>query len=135
MSIRSLAFFPCEMLLADPETQAASAINIIEDVTFARFPAGFGRLSLFAMLERESAETANEKISIDIKISFNGQQVADQKQDVVFPGSARKTKVRLFMNGLGIQTPGTVVFELGHEGKTIATYLIQAAALPEQPKA
>ena len=135
MSIRSLAFFPCEMLLADPETQAASAINIIEDVTFARFPAGFGRLSLFALLERESAEVANEKVAIDIKISFNGQQVAAQKQDVVFPGNARKTKVRLFMNGLGIATPGTVVFELGHADKAIATYIVQAAALPQQPQA
>ena len=128
MSVRALAFFPCEMLLADPETQAASAINIIEDVTFARFPGGFGRLSLFAMLERESAENLNEKVSIDIKISFNGAQVGSQKQDVVFPGNARKTKVRLFMNGLGIQTPGTVVFELAHDGKTIATYNVQASA-------
>jgi len=128
MSIRSLAFFPCEMLLADPETQAASAINIIEDVTFARFPGGFGRLSLFAMLERDSVETLNEKVSIDIKISFNGMQVANQKQDVVFPGNAGKTKVRLMMNGLGIQTPGLVVFELAHEGKEIALYKVQASA-------
>lgn len=128
MSVRSLAFFPCEMLLIDPETQAFSAVNVIEDVTFSRFPAGFGRLSLFALLERESGDVANEKVSIDIKISFNGAQVGTQKQDVVFAGSARKTKVRLFMNGLGIQTPGAVLFELAQDGKTIASYTVQAAA-------
>lgn len=128
MSIRSLAFFPCEMLLADPETQAASAINIIEDVTFSRFPAGFGRLSLFALLEREAVEVANEKVAIETKISFNGQQVGNQKQEVTFPGNSRKTKVRLFMNGLGISTPGTVLFELCQGDKVIASYIVQAAA-------
>ncbi len=128
MSVRALAFFPCEMLLVDPETQAASAVNIIEDVTFSRFPGGFGRLSLFAMLERETTETLNEKVSIDIKISFNGEKVGEQKQEVTFPGNARKTKVRLFMNGLGIQTPGTVVFELSQAGKVIASYNVAASA-------
>ena len=128
MSVRALAFFPCEMLLADPETQAASAINIIEDVTFSQFPGGFGRLSLFAMLERDSSEEVNQKVAIDIKIAFNGEQVGSQTQDVVFPGNARKTKVRLFMNGLALATPGTVVFELGHGGKTIASYNVQASA-------
>ncbi|EDY18621.1 hypothetical protein CfE428DRAFT_4007 [Chthoniobacter flavus Ellin428] len=126
-------FAVAEAAIQDLPTRRLSLINLLEDFTGAGFPLFVPKFTAVANVSWDG-EGASET-SISLKVSNNDQELLALPFKVSFPGEARKNRVVWNFQGMPLQAPGVLKFEVQNEGNVIATHVLNVVALKAPPEA
>ena len=125
--ISSRLMFCAKDIIHDVNKNSITAYSLIEDSVGVSFPIFFPSINLIVILDRE--ESDDNEIDCTLNISHNKSSVIDsQKFRVNFQGQLRTRSIHV-INGFTIPSPGTMRFEILHNGKVINAYVIKATLI------
>lgn len=119
--------FCAKDIIHDTNKNNITAYSLIEDSVGVSFPIFFPSIDLIVILDRE--ESDDNEIDCTLTISHNKSSIIDsQKFRVNFQGQLRTRSIHT-INGFTIPSPGTMRFEILHEGSVVNSYVIKATLI------
>lgn len=113
----------CQLYSVDQRTNVLSVFGLIEEVGSPTFPFVIPKLSLIAVFEKASDESATPTVSI--RVTINEQQVFGQDSNLDFQ-SLNRIRVLADINGLVVPSPGSLVISLSRDEVTYGSWKIVA---------
>lgn len=112
----------CHGAIRDAETNNISVFNIMEEISAAGVPFFIQKLHIVAFLQRESGDTPNATVTLEITI---GDQILhSQPVDLAF-GDKLRTRLLAELNGFVISQPGDMMFALKLDGAVLNSWQVK----------
>lgn len=112
-----------EGVILDSDTKAVSIFSILEDVQAEGFPVFIQKMSLFVVLERAEADSANQEFKI--KISLGDIEIGVSPVAVNFQDKMRSNTI-IRMYGIVIPSPGLLAATVLDGDRVLCNYTINA---------
>jgi hypothetical protein len=123
-----LVFLACaESASIDQATNKLSLFNVIEEFSGVVFPGMVQTAALVLIFTKEAAEP--DQANLEISIVHNGQRLFSAPLVVQFQQLLR-SRVIAHMNGLPLNGPGQVSFDVSHNGKSLGKWSVEVKAIP-----
>ncbi|HEV3219441.1 MAG TPA: hypothetical protein VGZ48_06690 [Candidatus Acidoferrales bacterium] len=119
--------FLAEGLIRDAESNSMSAFNIVEGITPAGLPLFVQKLAFFVLWEREPAEP--ERVEGQFHVLMGEERLSAANVVVEFAGLRRSRSI-VYVNGLVIPRPGTIIFRIDLAGGGRGEYGIEIEPPP-----
>jgi hypothetical protein len=123
-----LLFLTCaESASIDQTTNRLSLFNIVEEISAAAFPGMVPSAALVMIAERESHEP--DQATLQLSLLLNGQQLYSASLVVHFQQQMR-CRVVANMNGIPLNGPGRLEFNVEYSSKSLGRWPVEIKALP-----
>jgi hypothetical protein len=130
--INTKVLLVADTIIHDQATNRMSVINIFEMFRPAGYPILLPRFTVFAMLERESADTATPPTNMIIKLDED--ILFDRPIEINFGASLITRTVQQFQ-GFVIPRPGVITIQIRTDTESVVSYRIAALlGTPPQPQ-
>lgn len=131
--VRVNVIFCAEFTIRDGDTNALSAINLLDDIRGAPLPFLIPRVSIVTLLERDANDPPDFPARMTIRL--DGQQLFTGNFVIAF-GDRMRIRNVTSLQGLVVPGPGVLRFELFRgdgQGQTLgATSITVSAGQPQQ---
>lgn len=119
--IRSKLMLAARFLIVDQRTNNVSAINILEELKPAAFPAVFPEVAVLVVLERDSGDPLD--ITLTLRVRILDTTLLERGFPMRFE-EGKQMRSTFFLEGMPVTAPGIVVFSAVLDNEELDRYTI-----------
>src|SRR5262245_28088704 len=130
--IQPILVLVAETILLDQQTNAVSAINLIEEFSSPGYPLLVPRLSILSTLERDSLEDQGAVAQVDVLLGDTS--IFHQEADISFNEGSLVSRLIFRFEGFVIQQAGTLRVRVAVGETSAESVSIRVTPMEQQPQ-
>jgi hypothetical protein len=121
-----LRLFTCaQHCIIDSNSNAATLVNLLEDISAPSLPIGIPEVGIFSLWERDEGEPDK---TIKLNVRLNENQLFQTDASVAFQNT-RNCRAIIMLRGLLISAPGILRFEMFDGEQLAGTWAVSVTVL------